>query len=142
MSGWDGGPWWSAPVDLGGIVLGSSPAAVAVRGEPTHMAVFYVGTNAHLTASIFEGGQWWSPPIDLGGIALKGELGASSPTPHEIDVYYTSTSNEFHQSQWTGGPWWSAPFARSVSTGGGGSSVDGKDVYVRATNGHLSVVHQ
>jgi hypothetical protein len=141
MSSWDGGPWWSAPADLGGVVLRSSPAAVAVLREPSHMAVFYVGANAHLTASIFGGGPWWSAPIDLGGVAIKGDLGAASPAPHEIDVYYTSTSGELHQSQWTGGPWWSAPFARSVSTVDGGSSVDGRSVYVRGINGHLSVTH-
>ena len=141
MSSWDGGQWWSAPADLGGIVLSSSPAAVAVRGEPTHMAVFYVGPNAHLTASIFDGGPWWSPPIDLGGIPIRGELGVSSPTPHEIDVYYASTSGELNQSQWVGGPWWSAPLGRSIRTTGGGTSVDGHNVYVRSITGGVAVAH-
>ena len=120
----------------------SASAAVAVRGEPNHMAVFYIGTNGHLTASIFDGGPWWGPPTDLGGISLKGELSATSPVPHELDVFYTAISVELYESQWVGGPWWSAPFPRAVRSMGGGTSANGREVYVQAFNGHLSVAHR
>jgi hypothetical protein len=141
MSSWDGGPWWSGAVDLGGEVLSSAPAAVAINGEPNNIGVFYIGPNGHLWMSGYNGGPWWSAPTDLGGETLVGDLSAASRVAHEIDVFYTTPTGELVQSQWTGGPWWSAPFHRSVQTGGAPGALNGTEVYLRGTNGHLLVAH-
>jgi len=78
-SWWDGGQWWSAPTDLGGVELSSEPAAIA--GGPHGIDVFHRGPNNHLWTSWWPnqpGGQFWSAPADLGGEALT-----SAPTAVE-----------------------------------------------------------
>src|SRR5690242_10719403 len=62
---------WSKPADLGGVELGSAPAAVS---SGRHMLdVFYQGPNKHLWTSWWPdkpSSQWWSGPTDLGGVEL------------------------------------------------------------------------
>jgi hypothetical protein len=105
MSMFDGGPWWSAPIDLGGVQLTSKPAA-AITG-PNKLKVWYRGPNGHLWMSTYDGGPWWSAPADLGGVALTSEPSVVVRGPDRYSVFYRGPNNHLWMSTYDGGPWWS-----------------------------------
>jgi hypothetical protein len=106
MSTYDGGPWWSAPIDLGGVVLTSKPAA-AITGT-NKLKVWYRGPNGHLWMSSYDGGPWWSAPADLGGVQLTSEPSVVVRGTDKYSVFYRGPNNHLWMSTYDGGPWWSA----------------------------------
>jgi hypothetical protein len=107
LSSFDGGPWWSAPADLGGVQLTSSPSAIVVGAN--RYRVFYRGPNGHLFMSSFDGGPWWSAPADLGGVQLTSAPSAVVVGTNKFRVFYRGPNGHLFMSSFDGGPWWSAP---------------------------------
>jgi hypothetical protein len=60
MSGWNGGPWWSAPTDLGGELISGD---LSVTSPVAHeIDVFYTNSSGELVQSQWTGGPWWRAP--------------------------------------------------------------------------------
>jgi hypothetical protein len=142
MSTFDGGPWWSAPIDLGGVQLTSKPAA-AITG-PNQLKVWYRGPNGHLWMSWFDGGPWWSAPADLGGVQLTSEPSVVVRGPGAYSVFYRGPNGHLFMSTYDGGPWWSgATDLGGVVLGSAPAAVipNGEPSHIRVfykgTNGHL-----
>jgi hypothetical protein len=142
MSTFDGGPWWSAPVDLGGAQLTSKPAA-AITG-PNKLKVWYRGPNGHLWMSTYDGGPWWSAPADLGGVQLTSEPSVVVRGPDKYSVFYRGPNDHLWMSTYDGGPWWSQAWdLGGVALGSAPAAVipSGEPTHIRVfykgTNGHL-----
>jgi hypothetical protein len=104
------GQWWSAPVDLLGDDLTSSPSAVR-RGP--RIDVFYRGPNNHLWTRWWpdESGAAWSAPVDLFGVDLTSSPSAISRDGETLDVFYRGPNGHLWKSSWpdASGVWWGAP---------------------------------
>lgn len=99
-------PGWSAPADLGGVELTSSPSAVS--GGQHKLDVFYRGPNNHLWVSWWDGGPWWSAPADLGGVEITSGPSALAVTTGDspvVAVFYRGPNNHLWTSWWDGNQW-------------------------------------
>lgn len=122
---------WSAPEDLGGVVIQSRPSVVVMPDQKNKKGyqVLYVGPNGHLWKSYWPSDLkkriWWSAPEDLGGLVVTGGpvsttlLSNGAPTGRGIQTFYLTDSargtDRLWYSRWVGydkhgnTDWWSGP---------------------------------
>ncbi len=123
---------WTAPEDLGGVVIQSRPSVVVMRDQVNKEGyqALYVGPNGHLWKSFWPSDLkkriWWSAPEDLGGEVVTGgpvsttmPAQNNSPSGRGIETFYLTDSargtDRLRYSTWVGYDskgntnWWSAP---------------------------------